>query len=291
MLNIGDVHVQRVQDFMGPAYPSRDLLPDFDPAFVDEHRSWLLPKHFVEETGQVIMSCHGWVVRVGGKTILIDSCIGNGKNRPHSPIFHMASFSFMDNFVAAGISAEEIDYVLCTHLHVDHVGWNTRERDGRWVPTFPNAKYVFSKTEVARLDPKNGADENDLDSRNMFEDSILPILEAKQDLQIEGDHELGHGITIEPTPGHAPGHMMVKVVSQGQEGLFSGDIVHHPIQVVRPEWSSSFCADPEQARKTRRRVLEHATEHRSLLLPAHFAGDHVYRIGASGSAFTCLPAR
>lgn len=288
MLNIGRAHVQGVQDFLGPAYGSRDIFPDFDLAFVDEHRSWLVPDHYVEETHQVIMSCHGWIVRVGGKTILVDSCIGNGKSRPHSPFFDMANFPFMENFVATGVAAEEIDYVLCTHLHVDHVGWNTRQRDGRWVPTFPNAKYVFSKTEVARLDPRN-LDPNDLDSRNMFEDSILPILEAKQDLQIEGDHELGHGVTIEPTPGHAPGHMMVKVVSGGEEGIFSGDIVHHPIQVHRPEWSSSFCADPALARTTRRRVLEYAAEHRSLLLPAHFAGDHVYRIGAARGAFECLP--
>lgn len=291
MFHLGAAQILRVQEYLGPAYKPRDLLPDFDAAFVEEHRAWLSPTFYDEPNDQLVMSSHAWVLRIGGKTFLVDSCIGNGKSRPHSPLFDMAELPFMSNFEAAGLAPEEIDFVLCTHLHADHVGWNTRLKNGRWVPTFPNAKYVFSKTDCEFFHSKTGAGATDIDAQNVFDDSVLPLLEAGQDLQVDGAHDLGHGVTIEPTPGHSPGHIMIKVASAGHEGLFTGDILHHPAQVHRPEWSSAFCSDPEQSRRTRRSVLEHAADHGSLVLPAHFAGDHAYRIGRAANAFQCLPAR
>ena len=291
MLRIGDTVIERVEEYLGPAFLARELLPDFDHGFVAEHRSWLVPTHYDQTTDQLIMSSHAWVLRTHGKVLLIDTCIGNGKSRPHSPMFHLASFPFLDNLAAAGLAPEQVDFVLCTHLHADHVGWNTLQRNGRWVPTFPNAKYVFSRRDCEFFHWKNGPGAGDEDARNVFEDSVLPTIESKQDLQVDGVHDLGYGVTIEPSPGHSPGHVVIRVRTGREELLFSGDVLHHPIQVHRPEWSSAFCADPEQSRQTRRRLLEQVAERGSLLLPAHFAGDHACRIGAVAGRFVCLPPR
>ena len=186
---------------------------------------------------------------------------------------------------------DEIDMVMCTHLHVDHVGWNTRLDNGRWVPTFPNAKYVFSKTDRDYFDPTRGAGGKIEAHARVFNDSVLPILEARQDMTVDGTHKLGDDITISPAPGHSPGHVLITLQSKGTEALFIGDIMHNPIQIYHPLWSSAFCSDPEQARRTRRTVLEHAAGKGSLVYPQHFAGPHIGRVSEKGGAFTYLPGR
>jgi glyoxylase-like metal-dependent hydrolase (beta-lactamase superfamily II) len=198
---------------------------------------------------------------------------------------------YMENFAKAGLKVEDIDYVLCTHLHVDHVGWNTRLDNGRWVPTFPNAKYVFSRTDRDFFDPARGeGGRNEINGR-VFNDSVLPILEAKQDMLVDGSMQLGDDLTIEPAPGHSPGHVLITLKSRGAEALFIGDIMHNPIQVYHPHWSSAFCADPEQARGTRRRVLEHAAAKGSLIYPQHFAGPFFGRVAETAGGFAYLPGR
>jgi glyoxylase-like metal-dependent hydrolase (beta-lactamase superfamily II) len=195
---------------------------------------------------------------------------------------------YMANLAKAGIRVEDVDYVLCTHLHVDHVGWNTRAENGRWVPTFPNAKYVFSRTDRDYFDPARGEGGKDELAAHVFNDSVLPILEAKQDLVVDGSYRLADLLTITPAPGHSPGHVLIALESQGSEALFTGDIMHHPIQIHCPDWSSAFCSDPAEARTSRRRVLERAAAKGSVLYPAHFAGTHIARVEERGGEFVYM---
>jgi glyoxylase-like metal-dependent hydrolase (beta-lactamase superfamily II) len=241
----------------------------------------------------LLMSFHSWVVRTRHHTILVDSCAGNDKNRPGSPRFHMLKQPYLERLKAAGVEPDDVDFVLCTHLHGDHVGWNTRLVDGRWVPTFPKAKYVFSKIERDYWDPTRGLPDGSGGKAHVgtryafpFEDSVLPVIAAGQAMIVDGEHQLGDGMLIEPAPGHTPGHVTLRLRSRNQEGLFVGDILHHPIQVHYPDWNSRVCTLQEVARKTRRRVLEDCAEHNSVMLPAHFASPHGCRIGRRGDRFS-----
>jgi glyoxylase-like metal-dependent hydrolase (beta-lactamase superfamily II) len=291
---IGDVTVTRVEESMGPFLPATEFFPDWKDSAVAEHRGWLEPAHFKE--GMLLLSFHSWVIRTKHHVILVDTCGGNDKNRP-GPTgfsrFHMQKHPYLDRLRAAGIKPEDVDYVLCTHLHGDQVGWNTQLVDGRWVPTFPKAKYVFSKTELDYWDPTRGLPDGSGGKQLAgtrfqitFDDSVLPIIESGQAMVVDGTHQLGDGLLIEPAPGHTPGHVTLKLSSQNQEGLFVGDILHHPIQVHFPDWNSRVCSLAEPARRTRRHVLEHCAEHNSLMIPAHFMAPYTVRIARKGERFS-----
>jgi glyoxylase-like metal-dependent hydrolase (beta-lactamase superfamily II) len=291
MFNVGEVEILRVEESLGRGFQPNALLPDWNPADIEPHLSWLAPTYYDPAADRIVSSIHSWVLKTRHHTILIDTCVGNHKERPGQPRFHMLDRPYMENFAKAGLKVENIDFVLCTHLHVDHVGWNTRLDNGRWVPTFPNAKYVFSKTDRDHFDPARG-DGGKIDAHaRVFNDSVLPILEAKQEMLVDGSMALGDDLTIEPAPGHSPGHVLIRLASKGAEALFTGDIMHNPIQIYHPHWSSAFCSDPEQARSTRRRVLEHAAARGSLLYPGHFAGPHIGRVAEAASGFAYLPGR
>jgi glyoxylase-like metal-dependent hydrolase (beta-lactamase superfamily II) len=282
---IGDITATRIEEQLGPGFDPALMFPDFDPAVIDEHRHWLVPHHYDEGAGRFISSIHSWLLRVGGQNILIDTCSGNHKERPGFDRFHMLDTPWLDRLADAGVAPEEIDMVLCTHLHVDHAGWNTRLEDGRWVPTFPNAKYVFSHTDHAFWEERFKSGEVDVNSRT-YQDSVLPVVAAGQAMMIDGEHDLAAGLLVEPAPGHTPGHVLLKAESGGDRALFSGDIMHQAIQVYYPDWNSMFCELPDEARATRRRVLEHCAETGALLMPAHFGYPHVARIGRAGDGFT-----
>ena len=291
MFNVGEIEVLRVEESLGHGFPPNVLLPDWTPEAVAPHLSWLAPTYYDPKENKLVSSIHSWVLKTKHHTILVDTCVGNHKERPGQPRFHMLNRPYMENFAKAGLKVEDIDYVMCTHLHVDHVGWNTRLDNGRWVPTFPKAKYVFSKTDRDYFDPTRGAGGKIEAHARVFNDSVLPILEAKQDMIVDGNHKLGDDITISPAPGHSPGHVLITLQSKGTEALFIGDIMHNPIQIYHPHWSSAFCSDPEQARRTRRRVLEHAAGKGSLIYPQHFAGPFIGRVTENAGKFTYLPGR
>ena len=183
MFSVGDATITRVEETNLPSYPLRDIFPDFTDAHMAEHKSWLAPHHYEAETGKIRLSVHSWLLEVGGKKILIDSCCGNNKAKPGRPFWHMLNLPYLERLAAAGARPEEIDMVMCTHLHHDHVGWNTQQKDGKWVPTFPNARYVFSKPDVdyfskVDADPKEGPAE-----LGTFRECVVPILEyGKADL-------------------------------------------------------------------------------------------------------------
>lgn len=289
MFKLGNVDILRIEESHGPSFRPAQVLPDWTEEAAAPHKSWLVPHYLDEAKNRLVMSVHSWVLKTRHHTILVDTCVGNHKERPTQPAFHMLNMPYLANFAAAGLRPEDIDYVLCTHLHVDHVGWNTRLDDGRWVPTFPNAKYVFSKIDRDYFDPSRGAGGKVEANARIFNDSVLPILEAKQDMVVEGVVELTDGLTIEPAPGHSPGHVLIKLASAGAEGLFTGDIMHHPMQIYEVAWSSAFCSDPAEARVSRRKVLEHACAHGSMLYPAHFGGPFCGRVGERPGGFRFLP--
>lgn len=281
---IGDITIDKVVDLAGAGFVGKQLLPDLDPSVVEQHKSWLEPDHVDPANGRFVMSIHSWVVRTGRHVMLIDTCLGNDKERPDRPFWHRRQGDFLQKLAEAGVKPEEVTHVFCTHLHVDHVGWNTQLKDGRWVPTFPNAKYLFGRTEFAHWNDelKNGVPAVNGGS---FEDSVIPIIEAKQAVMVDKDYDLDHRITLEEFPGHTPGSIVMTVADKGQQGRFIGDIMHHPLQVYRPEWSSQFCWNPKMSGESRRRLLALCAEKNDLLLPAHFGGSGCGHIHAQGDSF------
>lgn len=215
---------------------------------------------------RVPMKTHLWVVEIDGLTVVVDTGIGNGKSRPFSALFNMLDNPLLERFEAAGFRREQVDYVLLTHLHVDHVGWNTHWHDDRWAPVFPKATYVFSERERDYFATPAGEPR-----RMVFEDSVRPIIEAGQARAVpDAGEEIVDGIRFLPTPGHSIGHMAIEIRSQGEAALFSGDVMHSPLQVYHPQWNSMFCLDQQLARTSRQWLLEYAVNTDATVFAAHF---------------------
>ena len=281
---IGAATVTRIEERLGAGFEAAFMFPNWDPKILEEHGNWMIPDYFEAATGKFISSIHSWLIRTRHHTILVDTCCGNFKNRPDFPRFHMLDTPYLERLRAAGVAPEQVDYVLCTHLHVDHVGWNTQLVDGRWVPTFPNAKYVFSRVERDHWDPARNPNVP-VNAAAVYQDSVLPVVAAGLEQIVEMTDRLGDDLLIEPAPGHTPGHVILRLLDGGQEGVFIGDVMHQPIQVYRPEWSSRFCDNPAQAEASRRRVLAHCAERNCLMFPTHFGPPHVGRISRRGDGF------
>jgi glyoxylase-like metal-dependent hydrolase (beta-lactamase superfamily II) len=284
---IGDARVSRVEEQLGFASRAPEQhLDGFDREVLARHLDWLAPHHYSPADDRLISSIHSWLIRTGRHTILLDSCAGNHKNRPGFARFHQLDTPFLQRLRAAGVAPEEVDVVLCTHLHADHVGWNTMLKDGRWVPTFPNAKYLFSRIETEIGDPRrNPAADADLQRGNAYRDSVLPVMEAGQAVLIDGEHAIDDSLTIVPAPGHTPGHVALWLGNSTGRAVFCGDVLHHALQVYAPHWNSKFCEVPEVARSTRRLLLEQCAELRAAAFPGHFGAPHVTRIVATATGF------
>jgi glyoxylase-like metal-dependent hydrolase (beta-lactamase superfamily II) len=280
-INLGAATVARIEESFFSNFKADTFFADWRPDVVEEHRRWLIPNHYIESRGTLNFSIHSWLIRTANHTVLVDTCVGNGK-RSDMPGWHMKSWPYLERLAAAGVTPEQVDFVLCTHMHADHVGWNTRLENGRWVPTFPNARYVFSKTE---FDAYSAISREAEDGRPSFEDSVLPVVAAGRAQMVSGAHALEDGFLIEPAPGHTPGHVTIKLDAGSDRAIFTGDILHHALQVYYPHWSSESCADPEQARVTRRRVLEYCADSGALLMPTHFGAPHVCRVERRGDSF------
>ena len=284
---IGTLEISRVEEFI-THFPANEFYPDLTPDILKSNAGWLALFFDIEKN---LMPCifQSFVVQTGKQTILIDTCCGNDKSRPDFLLCDNLQTPYLDRLRAAGCRPEDVDFVMCTHMHVDHVGWNTRLENGRWVPTFPNAKYIFSRDEYAQFAPENRKPEAPPPYLNIFEDSVLPVIEAGQALLVEGRHEVNEYLMVDPTPGHTPGHFAVRARQGSETGVFIGDVIHNPVQIAEPDLNSAFCADQPMARQSRRRILEDCAEHRHLLVPGHFAAPHVGRVERSGKAFRFLP--
>jgi len=281
-LQVGEVTIDRLVELEGPGYEPTFFFPDATMAGFEGEMGWLLPHFWDSAANTFLRSIQSYVVRTGYHTILVDSCVGQGKERPSTPAWDRLDSTWLDQLIAAGVRPEEIDYVLCTHLHADHIGWNTRLENGSWVPTFPNAKYVFHKDEF-RYWEEHGKDwvgSGSLDGG--FEDSVLPVMRAGQVTLVDNDFAIDDQVTLEPTPGHSPGHVCIDVRSSAGHVVLSGDVVHHPIQIAYPEWNSRFCVDPDQSRASRKIFVDRHADRDTLILPAHFASPAAGRIVANG---------
>lgn len=288
MTSIGRFRVNRAVEYEGPFVKPGELFPHYDPAALEGHRDWLGPV-IDPQTNQLRLSFHTFVLKTLHHTILIDSCMGNDKERPLRPLGHQRRGDFLARLADAGARAEDVDLVMCTHLHWDHVGWNTRLLDGKWVPTFPNARYVIARREYEHRDAMHARGERSMHDL-AFADSVQPLVRAERALVVDDDHAVEDGVWLEPFPGHTPGNVVINVSSNGVRGTFCGDVLHSPLQLACPAWSSRACHDPAQSAASRRRFIEQHADTGTLVMPAHFLAPSVGRIAGHGGAFRFDPA-
>ena len=281
---IGDFEVHRLTEFEGPFIAPEIFFPDFDPEVLRAHPDMAGPGLIDPATGKLVFSFHCFVVKTGRHTILIDSCLGNDKERPTRPQFHRLQTSFLADLANAGVGVEDVDYVMCTHLHWDHVGWNTRLDNGRWVPTFPNARYVMARRELNHWEGVHQQNE-DTPHRRAFEDSVLPVVRTGQSVLVDDDYAFEDGFWFESAPGHTPGNVVIHARSRNDDAVFLGDVFHHQLQLAKPEWSTLACSDRELSRKTRMRLAAEYAERGTRLLPGHFPAPTAGRIVRHGSAY------
>jgi glyoxylase-like metal-dependent hydrolase (beta-lactamase superfamily II) len=288
MRKLGEFRLDRVVESEEPLIEPQAFFPQSDPETFAAHAHWLEPRHVDPASGKLVICVQSYLVRTPRHTILVDACVGDDKARADRfPQWHMRKWGWLETLARAGVAPEQVDFVLCTHLHIDHVGWNTRLKDGRWVPTFPNARYIFARKEAEHWEARMQAGEQG-GHPQAYLDSVLPVIEAGQAVLVEGDHEIDHGVWFEPAPGHTEGNVVVNLRSGGARGVLLGDVIHHPIQLVRPDWSSRACEDRELSHRTRRGLLERYAGTDVLLAPAHFATPSFGRVRAEGDRFGWL---
>ena len=260
---IGDVKVTRVVELEIPG-GTRFLLPQASPEAVLPLK-WLAP-HFMTEDGKLIMSVHALVVETPSRKIIVDTCIGNDKQRS-IPTWTNLQLPFLADLAKAGYERKQIDTVLCTHLHVDHVGWNTMLVEDKWVPTFPNARYLIARSEYEYWNGQEGEGIN----MNVMDDSVRPVFDAGLVDLIDTNHRVCDEVCLEPTPGHTPGHVSVHITSKGEHALITGDCFHHPCQVAHTEWASTADFDKSASTTTRQALLEKYGNEDVLVIGTHFA--------------------
>ena len=282
---IGNLRIDRVEELCAPLIRLHDLLPDLPEDAIERHRDWLFPTHIDPASGLAVMSEHSWVVRTPHHNVLIDGCWGNHKPRPG--FGNGLDTPWLARLAEIGLRPDDIDFVMCTHLHADHVGWNTRLVDGRWVPTFPNARYLFGRGEYDYWEGR--VDTTRFGHGAAFQDSVLPCVAAGLAELVDGGHAVGDHLLIEAAPGHTSGNLVIRASSDGRSALFSGDVVHAPIQLYYPEVNSIACDLPELARSTRQRILDEAVEYGHLLFPGHFAAPHFGSVSRRSHGFAYHP--
>lgn len=289
-LELGAVEVRQVVEWQGEIAPVSQVIPDVPAQLWRDNESWLAPEHWNPATDNYRAAARTWVLRSAGRTILVDTGIGNDRDRPQIPLFTGLHTDFLDRL---GVPPEEVDIVVNTHVHYDHVGWNTRRVDGEWVPAFPNATYLIPEPDAAYFDPANAhrrpppRDEAEAlrqrGSQLVYADSIAPVL--GQAIRWADGYRIDEHLTLEPAPGHTPGSAVLRLDSAGQRAVFVGDLLHSPVQILRPEHSSCFCEDPAEAASTREKILAQAADQRELVFPAHFAGRGAVEVSRDGSRF------
>jgi glyoxylase-like metal-dependent hydrolase (beta-lactamase superfamily II) len=270
--NVGKVKITKIVE-LETTGSTRFILPL---ATNEEIRQmpWLIP-HFANEEGRLKMSIHSLVVETPSRRIVVDTGLGNDKEGRKVPTWNNRKDAFLETMTSAGFPTDSIDTVLCTHLHVDHVGWNTKLAAGQWIPTFGNARYVFGKTEYEHW--RDHSDESDKVA--VFNDSVKPIVDAGRAELVASDARLADEITLIPTPGHSPGHMSIHIKSDGEEGLLTGDVAHHPCQMAHLDWSSTADSDPVQSTVTRRELFSRFADTPTLVIGGHFNAGHIRRDG------------
>lgn len=271
---IGDVKITQIVELttasLGP-----HLLPQATPEALNAI-PWMSP--FIDENGKLVLSMHSLIVESMGQTIMVDTCIGNDKERNY-PRWNRMQGDFLEKFAAQGFTTEAVDTVLCTHMHVDHVGWNTRLVDGKWAPTFTRADYLFAEQEW------NHWRVEEQEYGPVIEDSVQPIFDAGMAVLVGQEHVVTDEIRLKPTPGHTPGHVSVHIQSRGEEAIITGDMIHHPCQIKHPSWSSTADWHAEKAASTRSGFVEEAADRPVLIIGTHFSGPTAGYIVRDGDTY------
>jgi len=285
-ITLGDVTVARVEEMHGPVgMTPEQFFPGSPKKPWQDNRDWLVPDHLGGEDDIVRTAVQTWALRSEGRTILVDTGIGNDKSRPAVAGWDHLSLGYLENLAQAGIKPEDVDLVINTHLHLDHIGWNTRLVNGQWVPTFPNASYLMPRADFEHWNPANNPDAAAGVNENAFEDSIAPVQAAGQVQLWEGEHVIDGSLRLVAAPGHTVGSSVLMLASGSDKALFAGDIMHTPLQVAHLELNSCFCEDPATAQATRRDLLGWAADNGALVLPAHFSGHSALEVIRDGGAF------
>lgn len=283
-MKIGNIRVERVADIERSAHPASRGFPELTREALQAHARRLGPHLIDPETLDIYLSFHTYVVRHGSTTMLVDACVGNDKERPTRPNWHRRQGDFLKRLEAVGVKPGDVDIVMCTHLHADHVGWNTRLVNGRWVPTFPNARYLIAEVELRHLEDKVsriGVEAN----HHCYTDSILPVVQHGQAQLIDMTHRVAEGIHTEPAPGHTPGSILVHLEDGREHAVCIGDLIHHPLQMSNPGMPTGYCEDPQAAARQRVAFCEKYADTGTRVLTAHFPSPSAGLIRREGSAF------
>jgi glyoxylase-like metal-dependent hydrolase (beta-lactamase superfamily II) len=291
-LTFGDVTVTRAVESVGSiGMTPEQFFPGTDASAWEGHENWLRP-YFLESDGDGTMTSTArtafqtWILRSGGKTILIDTAVGNDKDRPDVPSWDHLQTAFLDRLAEAGVNPEEVDYVVNTHLHADHVGWNTRLVDGTWIPTFPNARYLIAAEDLAFWDPTAGNPTiMGPGATTVWADSVQPLIDADMVTAWSGSHRIDDALTLEAAPGHTPGTSILRLRSGDAEALFIGDTLHNPAQIIDVHTSSCFDEDTLTAHATRDRIFSEAAERNIPMFPAHFGGHAGFTVTTTEDGF------
>jgi glyoxylase-like metal-dependent hydrolase (beta-lactamase superfamily II) len=282
-ITLKDIMIHPVVEQQAPFFDPLEFFPTLTKDVLEENRSWLQPTFVDPDTGRLVLCVQGFVIKTPHQKILVDSCVGNHKPRPARPFWNMMNTDrFEKNLGAIGLAVDDIDYVMCTHLHVDHVGWNTRLDNGRWVPTFPKAKYVMADRELAHWTQK---EKDDPASVPWITDSVLPIVEAKRAQIVASDFVLNETVKFIPTPGHTIDHYSVLVGQPGHDALITGDMIHSPLQGKYPELGMRADYDSRQAGQTRRKVFDRFCDASTIMCITHFPSPSTGRVRRWGDGY------
>jgi glyoxylase-like metal-dependent hydrolase (beta-lactamase superfamily II) len=280
---IGNLTLDRVVESEFAALDPIEVYPDCTSKDLKSDVWWLGPRFYDRVSEKLILSFQGFLIRSEAKNILVDTCVGDCKER-RRPSFNHQSLNWLNQLRSAGCEPEDIDIVVCTHFHVDHVGWNTRLSDGAWVPTFSNARYLFARKEWDYWRSGEGH-QNIVRTGDYMTDSIVPVVEAGLADFVETDHRIDQHVSLMPAPGHTPGMVCINLQSDGHQAIVAGDLLHTLLQVVHPQWSTRFCADPSLSRQTRTAFLDRYADTEVLILPAHFPAPTAGHILRNGDSF------
>lgn len=278
---IGDVEILQIVEFDEAGELIQDTIKNATPENLKKI-DWLYPD-FIDDEGNFKSLVQSFLVRSNGQNILVDTCNGNGKERPNCPTWGNLNTDFLEKLRSLGVTESEIDIVVSTHLHFDHIGWNTRLENGSFIPTFPNAKYLFVKEE---FDYWKAKPEKEMeDDKIAFDDSVRPIIEAGLSQIVESDHKIDQNISLISAFGHTPGHICILIESRGKRTIISGDFLHHPCQIAHPEWTMDADTLSEKALETRKKILNEIADTETLLIGSHFADPVAGYVKRSGDSY------
>lgn len=263
---VGNVEIFQIIELEGGKI-IQNILPDATTKNIKKMK-WLVP-NFADENGVLKAFVQCFLIKSQNKYILVDTCNGNNKNRPNLPEWANLKIKFIEKINQLGLTPSDINYVICTHLHFDHVGWNTMLVNGKWTPTFPKAKYIFSKKEYDYW--KNEPKKEMIDDLLGIKDSVQPVIDSGLALFVDDNFKLDDHISFIPSPGHTPGHVSIFIESDNKKALISGDFIYHPSQIENPEWGNSVDTFPDQALKTKRKILSSIVNTKTLLIGSHFS--------------------